>query len=130
MLAASVVNATVEILPLGINAYHQLLSNLKLTHFNKVFKNFKYVPWSHTNLKYPCMNPSGVFFYLELWYLKPATLPSNLSAINLKLFVGYKKPQLCGCVAQSFYAHFLFQKTAPLTSMLFTHDKLEDLILS
>lgn len=56
------------------------------------------------------MNPSGVFFYLELWYLKPITLPSNLSAINLKLFVGYKKPQLCGCVTWSFLLTFFSRK--------------------
>lgn len=129
MLAASV-NATVKMFPFGINGYYQLLSYLKLTHFNKVLKNFKYVPCFQTNFKYPCRDPSGVFFDLELWYLKPVTLPSNLSAINLKLFVGYKKPQLCGSVAWSFYVHFLFTKTASLTNMLFTDDKLKDVILS
>lgn len=101
MLAGSValLNATVKMLLLCIKVYDQLLSYLKLTHFNKVLKNFKYAQCSHSILKYPCMNPSGVFFYSELWYLKLVTLPSNSSAVNLKLFVGYKKTPavwLCG----------------------------------
>lgn len=66
------------------------------------------------------MNPSGVFFYLELWYFELVTLPSNLSAVNLKLFLGYKKLQLFGYVAWSFYVRFPFKKTALLTCMLFT----------
>lgn len=56
------------------------------------------------------MNSSGVFFYLELWYLKLVTLPSNFSAVNLKLFVGYKKTQLFGYVEWSFYVHFPSRK--------------------
>lgn len=59
------------------------------------------------------MNSSDIFFHLELWYLKLVILPSNLNAVNLKLFVGYKKTikkktkknQLFGYVAQS-YVHF------------------------
>lgn len=65
------------------------------------------------------MNPSDIFFHLELWYLKLVILPSKLNAVSLKLFVGYKKPQLFGYMVQSYF-HLPFKKTASLTSMLST----------
>lgn len=78
---------------------------LLLIHF-KVFKNFKHAQYFHPHFKYPGMDPSSVFCYLELCYSMGVTLPGNLGAVNLKLVVGYNPPQLFGCVAWGFYGRF------------------------